>query len=74
MYRDMEGRLLSLIVKFEQQVVKLVCIYALNNVKERKSFFQSLPLHLKGKNQGEKELLSVFTITLEREESHYTRG
>ena len=46
----MEGRLLSLIVKFEQQIVKFVCIYAPNNVKERQIFFQSLALHLKGKN------------------------
>ena len=49
-YRDTDGRLLSLLVQFGMQIIKLATIYAPVNPKERKVFFSKIPFYLKGKH------------------------
>ena len=50
--RDSEGRIISLLILFNNQCIKLTNVYAPVKPKERKLFFSSCSYYLKGKHHN----------------------
>jgi len=74
--RDSEGRIISLLILFNNQCIKLTNVYAPVKPKERKLFFSSFSYYLKGKHHNilGGDFNCVISNNLDKQGGNYSYG